>query len=255
MLFLEFSFNYIYTNLSIDPSDTFKLTMSHLDLISGILMIICLYYFSYKMICEIQQKKPLISFKYLISGSIIILGVFLFIEFFTPIPVYGVYILGKTNETINYLGRFMIISMILYTYYWGRKLEPAKQKKALYRFLSIFVFLFGLLFILQTAIFYSLLPSKALSIVTPFIYLYANIVPVLYLKKFQTDYFDQPLHISIFEHIDTLGSFESICDSYGLTPREREVINLIIQGKSNQEISDLLFIELQSVKDHNYPNF
>jgi DNA-binding CsgD family transcriptional regulator len=39
---------------------------------------------------------------------------------------------------------------------------------------------------------------------------------------------------------------------YGVTPREREIIDLICSGRTNQEIADSLFISLATVKDHNY---
>jgi DNA-binding CsgD family transcriptional regulator len=39
---------------------------------------------------------------------------------------------------------------------------------------------------------------------------------------------------------------------FGITPREQEIILLICEGNSNREIKDLLFISLQSVKDHVY---
>jgi DNA-binding NarL/FixJ family response regulator len=35
-----------------------------------------------------------------------------------------------------------------------------------------------------------------------------------------------------------------------LTPREREILELISKGQSNQEIADQLFIELGTVKNH-----
>ena len=44
-------------------------------------------------------------------------------------------------------------------------------------------------------------------------------------------------------------------ERFGITNREREVIELICQGKSNQEIADCLFISLQTVKDHVYSVF
>ena len=44
-------------------------------------------------------------------------------------------------------------------------------------------------------------------------------------------------------------------ERYGITPREREIIELICTGKTNQEIADGLFISLATVKDHNHNIF
>lgn len=38
--------------------------------------------------------------------------------------------------------------------------------------------------------------------------------------------------------------------AFDLTPREREVLQLIAQGQTNQEISDALFISLHTTKVH-----
>jgi DNA-binding CsgD family transcriptional regulator len=44
-------------------------------------------------------------------------------------------------------------------------------------------------------------------------------------------------------------------DRYGITAREREIIELICAGKTNREIADELFISEATVKDHNYNVF
>jgi len=44
-------------------------------------------------------------------------------------------------------------------------------------------------------------------------------------------------------------------DRYGITPREREIIELIRAGHTNQEIAEKLFISVATVKDHNYNIF
>jgi DNA-binding CsgD family transcriptional regulator len=41
-------------------------------------------------------------------------------------------------------------------------------------------------------------------------------------------------------------------DRYGITPREREIISLVITGRSNREITDELFISPETVKKHIY---
>ena len=44
-------------------------------------------------------------------------------------------------------------------------------------------------------------------------------------------------------------------ERYGITPREREIIELICAGRTNQEIAEKLFISVATVKDHNYNTF
>lgn len=43
---------------------------------------------------------------------------------------------------------------------------------------------------------------------------------------------------------------DEFCDSIGLTKREREILRLLLRDKSNQEISDELFISLGTAKTH-----
>lgn len=47
----------------------------------------------------------------------------------------------------------------------------------------------------------------------------------------------------------------NVCSEYGLTPREREFIELIYKGKSNREIADQLFLSESTVKTHIYNIF
>ncbi|MCU0409502.1 MAG: LuxR C-terminal-related transcriptional regulator [Bacteroidales bacterium] len=47
-------------------------------------------------------------------------------------------------------------------------------------------------------------------------------------------------------------SFESFCEKYDVSPRESEIIREICNGLSNKEISEKLFISLQTVKDHTH---
>jgi DNA-binding NarL/FixJ family response regulator len=47
-------------------------------------------------------------------------------------------------------------------------------------------------------------------------------------------------------------SFEDFCRKYDISPRERDIIREICNGLSNKEISEKLFISLQTVKDHTH---
>jgi DNA-binding CsgD family transcriptional regulator len=47
-------------------------------------------------------------------------------------------------------------------------------------------------------------------------------------------------------------SFEEFCDRYEVSPRETDIVREICNGLSNKEISQKLFISLQTVKDHTH---
>lgn len=46
------------------------------------------------------------------------------------------------------------------------------------------------------------------------------------------------------------GGYPDLFIQFAITPREKEVVNEICSGKTNQQIADTLFISLQTVKDH-----
>jgi DNA-binding CsgD family transcriptional regulator len=47
-------------------------------------------------------------------------------------------------------------------------------------------------------------------------------------------------------------SFEDFCKKFEVSPRETDIVRQICNGLSNKEISDKLFISLQTVKDHTH---
>ncbi len=62
-----------------------------------------------------------------------------------------------------------------------------------------------------------------------------------FLAKYQPEYRLQP-----DKEVDMTPLFEK----YNISKREAEIIGLICEGKSNKEIEDVLYISLQTVKDH-----
>lgn len=54
---------------------------------------------------------------------------------------------------------------------------------------------------------------------------------------------------------DTMDRIEEVCRQFKLTPREKELIELIYSGKSNREIADTLFLSESTVKTHIYNIF
>ncbi len=48
---------------------------------------------------------------------------------------------------------------------------------------------------------------------------------------------------------------EEFCRKYKITPREKEIIELVLEGKTNDEMEDILFISSGTVKNHIYNIF
>ena len=72
-----------------------------------------------------------------------------------------------------------------------------------------------------------------------------HLVPVLFLNIYLQRYYVETVEDNSFE-----GKLQSVIEKFEISKREAEIIELICKGMSNQEISDSLFISLQTVKDH-----
>lgn len=58
--------------------------------------------------------------------------------------------------------------------------------------------------------------------------------------------------ISFTDSTDEISSLDEIFLNYSISKREKEIITLILDGKTNREIEDALFISLKTVKNHVY---
>ncbi len=88
-------------------------------------------------------------------------------------------------------------------------------------------------------------------------YLYPATIPVFILLYFLSIviplvyfYSQKDQIIQLADGDPNMSSFDNLVARYGITRREREIIEQVCSGKSNQEIADTLFISLQTVKDH-----
>jgi len=76
--------------------------------------------------------------------------------------------------------------------------------------------------------------------------LFLNSIPIVWLKKFFVRDF---LKLSTDNNLQFL---DVTLQNHQISNREREIMELILQGKSNKEIEDMLFISYNTVKNHIY---
>ena len=107
---------------------------------------------------------------------------------------------------------------------------------------------FGLFNLVGYVIFFasSVLSESVSLYVSSGVLLFLNLIPIIWLKKFfMRDYMK-------FLSDGDLQFLDVILQNYSISNREREIMDLILKGKSNKEIEDMLFISYNTVKNHIY---
>jgi DNA-binding CsgD family transcriptional regulator len=104
-----------------------------------------------------------------------------------------------------------------------------------------------------------LLIITAIQSVTLFLYSNETVTGLIFIFSFFAGnaflpvYLSYGIKLSVFsEEPFRNTNFEDFCKKYEVSPRESDIIREICNGLSNKEISEKLFISLQTVKDHTH---
>jgi DNA-binding CsgD family transcriptional regulator len=125
----------------------------------------------------------------------------------------------------------------------GKAADDPKARRALRNFGLAWLIAYGASLVLWA---YSG-QSDVFSAVPVFMFSLANLLPLLYWRSYLGRSFPAPS----FQQTSP-AAMEQFMVRYKITKREEEVIRELCSGKSNREISESLFISLQTVKDHVY---
>ena len=101
-------------------------------------------------------------------------------------------------------------------------------------YLSRYVFIFLAFLVPQ--------PFRVFSAIT-----YLNLIPLIWLKFYFEKYAE-----SMLQYVEDKMDLEAIVQRYNLSRREMEILRHLLDGKSNKEIEETLFISYHTVKNHVY---
>jgi len=210
----------------------------------GIPLLILSKYMLLRSITELFSRKVWLSFT-----------VVYFVVSAALFAVYGVFVIRLTRfdlgeyQVLVTVQRWVFSGFLIGIYALGFLLSMLLSRKLIQHERS-FSRIFGswyLLFMILTCT--SFLLSELHEIV-PFIFIFFflswHLIPILFLSLYLEKYHGETA--SVHEDFEVMLLYFS--EKYEISKREREVIQLICKGLSNQEISDALFISLQTVKDH-----
>jgi DNA-binding CsgD family transcriptional regulator/DMSO reductase anchor subunit len=198
---------------------------------------------------EFFNKKQ--SLLFIILYFSVILGAFV---------LYGLYMVksnysatGTTLDMVS-LQRQVFCGFLVFVYLWAFLsilLWSRKQASMAKKFIRTFGASYLLFLVLSVALILiqPVYPySRHLFLL---VFLSLHLVPIFFLNL----YLDKTREMEVDSESDLESRFSKFVEKHEISKRECEVVRLICQGYSNQEISDALFISLQTVKDHTHRIF
>jgi DNA-binding CsgD family transcriptional regulator len=159
------------------------------------------------------------------------------------------YLITKENTiiTISLIRNYYIAMNLLYTLLASLLIHfPWKGRSVIHDYdRKIIAPVLFLLMIIQCALLLFIDNKPYIGVIFIFVFFAGN--------TFLPLYFNYGTLLSVFtvEPVKNI-SFEEFCRKYEVSPRESDIVREICNGLSNKEISDKLFISLQTVKDHTH---
>ncbi|MFC2135492.1 LuxR C-terminal-related transcriptional regulator, partial [Bacteroidota bacterium] len=168
--------------------------------------------------------------------------VFIVISYLTGIAVY---IYDPEADLLEYIDTILLTSGALIVYVSLILLVFInREKKERQHAIRIFAIIYGIVF-LPIAAFMFTIPFKFTILSALFIV--SNLIPFIWVSRYFVKFFAVK-----FNTENGKSTIEEIIEKYGLTDREGEIMELIIQGKSNKEIEAALYISLNTVRNHTH---
>ncbi len=139
------------------------------------------------------------------------------------------------------LNSLIFLGSIITALWQTKKLNDINQRRAYRWFLSSYLLIMTLGVV--TLNLSSVLPLFGLIFIA--VLMGFHLLPLLFLAIYVQKFYVRSMETDSFRD-----QMELVVEKFGISKREAEVMRLICKGMSNQEISDSLFISLQTVKDH-----
>ncbi|UCE60634.1 MAG: helix-turn-helix transcriptional regulator [Phycisphaerales bacterium] len=252
-LLVDFLFAYLSANLAEQITPGLARVISAAGRIVEMVIMLGVYF------SVLQSSRTLVAEKLsrrskqiLAAVSVLVILVFA-VSIDSLLSVEGIQIHSWINGLFNLFGHLFCIGVLVHLILKARRVERPAQRAALVIAARIYLTLIVALLGLDLLYAFDAIPVDQFGLATSLFYIAFNLVPVFLLGKFIRRVFVEEARLPPAE-ID-LRDFGALCERFGITHREREIIELICQGKANKEIADRLYIEVQSVKDHNYRIF
>ncbi len=203
-----------------------------------------------RSITEFFQKKPATTFTifyFLILTAVFVLfGVYMIRLTYFDLGEYRGFILLQRWVFIGFIWG-IYLSAYLYILFFSAVISDLPAKKHI-RVFGAWYLAFMVLTLTPLALtgYHAIFKQVFL-----LVFLSWHLIPILFLNVYLNKY--QEPESMLPDDFET--SLLAFAEEHDISKRECEVVRLICRGLSNQEISETLFISLQTVKDHTHRIF
>jgi len=223
-------------------------TIGHFFSLLGVPFLILAWYMFIRLCREIVEKKLSRTFNLVYFLALILT----FLAYGSVIGFFNLsesgddtFALFSTIISFLYVGLQVLILIIALSqlFLFSRTITDFIKQKAIrtFGFINLSVFAVSIILFLLVH------RSSTLAALYLLVFFSTNLPPVLYWKAYLKKHYIAP----VLQAIDTL-TMKGFFEEYNISKREEEVIQQLCEGKTNKEISDALFISIQTVKDHIY---
>jgi len=250
LLVLRFIFFYVRENLLLYLESNLSTVYLKILIFSNCVVTILGIYLMINILLSFNDKSFTKSqnIKVILIGTIITIF-YIFTSLFPKYinPLYNWLDLIVANIFIFNLVIYNLEFLIIISFYfiWSRIIKDADKKRigklfALFYIICNSLSLLALIFIMQINI-----SEMQLWIIQLFMLSIFIVAPFLWIKFVFIKYAQTMSRL-----INSNMNLETVYTKYSISEREKEIIQLIIDGKGNNEIKEKLFISYHTVKNH-----
>ncbi|MBN2135351.1 MAG: helix-turn-helix transcriptional regulator [Acidobacteria bacterium] len=214
------------------------------------LLLVVSNHFLIKASYEISNKTvPALHHRIALSLylSIILTSLVLIIAGIYSITVFDIFILLFLFLFLMFIYEFIILIVVLTR---GIKSYISNKRQVQVAFAALYISRYFIPPVVGIINFIIELNKITLMINGRIFLIYLNLIPLIWLKKY---YRKITLESNEKESIDV--AIKRVLQKYSISKREEEILRLILEGKTNEEITKILFISTHTVKNHIYSIF
>ncbi len=226
-----------------------SLAGSIISLVSYILVFI-LMYLMFLIAMELTGRSATVSAKIILIIVLIAASIIECLNIFSPDTLKAIKILDLIFEYLIDNLVLLEVFFLIYIVRKGHRLPDLRLRKVVMNFGYLFLLRYVILILGYFIITLSGVSTNMIFVSQIFIFPSLILLPFLWVRLY------------FLKYVQTLSSkgniqphLDNICLEYGISGREKEIILLMIRGKTNKEIEDELFISINTVKNHVYNIF